>query len=73
MRGDNDLVWIGRAANYAAKLTELNWYRTNITGTVYKDLDYYTKYPEGNNIWVESEWSSYNNLKLYKTDYCLAF
>ena len=42
--GDNDLVWVGRAANYAAKLTELSAdYPTWITGEVYAKLDDETK------------------------------
>ncbi len=36
VRGDNDLVWVGRAANYAAKLTEIpNDAPSLITGEVY--------------------------------------
>jgi len=39
IRGGNDLVWIGRAANYAAKLTECrNDYSTWLTETAYKML-----------------------------------
>ncbi len=40
VRGDNDIVWVGRAANYAAKLTEFNLeQRTWITGDVYDKLN----------------------------------
>jgi len=40
VRGDNDLVFVGRAANYAAKLTELNTgYPTYITDSVYNYLN----------------------------------
>ncbi|KLB48388.1 adenylate/guanylate cyclase, partial [Xanthomonas euvesicatoria] len=37
-RGANDLVWVGRAANYAAKLTSLPSTYTYITESVYKML-----------------------------------
>jgi class 3 adenylate cyclase len=38
--GDNDLVWVGRAANYAAKLSSINepGYFTFITETVYNNM-----------------------------------
>ena len=39
IRGGNDLVWVGRAANYAAKLTDLNLAeRTWITEEAYGRL-----------------------------------
>ncbi|HJW28719.1 MAG TPA: adenylate/guanylate cyclase domain-containing protein, partial [Saprospiraceae bacterium] len=39
VRGDNDLVWVGRAANYAAKLTALpSDYPVWITADVYNAL-----------------------------------
>jgi uridylate cyclase len=40
VRGANDLVWIGRSANYAAKLSSLpDTYRSFITEEVHNDLD----------------------------------
>ena len=45
VRGDNDLVWIGRAANYAAKLTELSADCTTwITGDLYGRISDEAKY-----------------------------
>jgi len=46
IRASNDLVWIGRAANYAAKLSALNeaGYPTLITDAVYKKLNEGSKY-----------------------------
>ena len=39
VRDDNDIVWVGRAANYAAKLCSLtDRYQTYITDTVYKGM-----------------------------------
>lgn len=39
VRGDNDLVWVGRAANYAAKLCAMNkGYQTYITASVYNAI-----------------------------------
>lgn len=54
IRGTNDLVWVGRAANYAAKLNGYpsGPYATYITEDVYKVLNKRSKYDdEGNSMW----------------------
>lgn len=56
VRGDNDLVWIGRAANYAAKLTNLADKPTRITESVYKMLRAELKYSKGQSMWVKEYW-----------------
>lgn len=56
VRGDNDLVWIGRAANYAAKLTSLAGKPTRITEDVYKKLVDGSKYSNGKDMWVREYW-----------------
>lgn len=63
VRGSNDLVWVGRAANYAAKLSGLRegdpsqiW----LTKEVYDSLSAALKpqTPAGSNpIWVERKWT----------------
>lgn len=70
VRGDNDLVWVGRAANYAAKLTELsNDAPTYITGEVYDLLQDESKY--GGNprrlMWTERQWTSMNNMRIFSS------
>ena len=57
VRGDNDLVWIGRAANYAAKLTNLGGKPTRITADVYDLLADNAKYTNGDNMWVKEYWT----------------
>ncbi|RKR36206.1 Pycsar phage resistance system uridylate cyclase PycC [Paraburkholderia sp. BL17N1] len=57
VRGDNDLVWIGRAANYAAKLTNLAGKPTRITADVYNLLADNLKYTNGVDMWVKEYWS----------------
>lgn len=68
VRGDNDLVWVGRAANYAAKLTELNLAeRTWITADAYKWMDDSVKYG-GNprkDIWKKFTWNEHKDLTIY--------
>ena len=72
VRGGNDLVWIGRAANYAAKLTECrNDYPTWITESAYNQLADTSKYG-GNprqNMWAEFQWTAMNNIKVYGSNW----
>lgn len=55
VRGSNDIVWVGRSANYAAKLSA--WrdprYATLITEPVYAALSQDTKYSQGKNMWAQ--------------------
>jgi class 3 adenylate cyclase len=70
VRGDNDLVWIGRAANYAAKLTQLRLEpATWITKAVFDKLAHKSKY--GGNpetlMWKKWNWSQMNNIEIYSS------
>lgn len=57
VRGANDLVWIGRAANYAAKLTTLDAsYPSNITERVYKRLMDEVKTTQDKPMWERFSW-----------------
>lgn len=56
VRGDNDIVWIGRAANYAAKLTSLSGKPTRITEAVYKRLRKDLKETDGTSMWKAEYW-----------------
>ena len=68
VRGDNDIVWVGRAANYAAKLTELNLdERTWITQSAYNKLHDDLKY-NGNpktHMWTKFTWNAHRSLAIY--------
>jgi class 3 adenylate cyclase len=68
VRGGNDVVWVGRAANYAAKLTELNLAeRTWITNDVYEALNSDSKLSQPNkqNMWKNFEWTQNGKLPIY--------
>ena len=53
IRGANDLVWVGRAANYAAKLSARSGPATQITSDVYNWLNDNSKYgPNRQNMWI---------------------
>jgi len=66
VRNDNDLVWVGRAANYAAKLSSLSdEYTIYITNTVYDRLNDNTKYGQGEHMWKRLTWTAMNDMNIY--------
>ncbi|MCX2862588.1 adenylate/guanylate cyclase domain-containing protein [Paucibacter sp. PLA-PC-4] len=69
VRGDNDLVWIGRAANYAAKLTNESGKPTWITKTVYDSMKDDVKFHNGQDMWQKAYWTSMNNMEVYSSTY----
>lgn len=72
VRGDNDLVWVGRAANFAAKLTDIaNDDASFITGDVYDRLADSVKYKTGTTtpMWRERQWSQINNMRIYSSNW----
>jgi class 3 adenylate cyclase len=72
VRGDNDLVWVGRAANFAAKLTEIaNDDASFITGEVFDRLADSAKYKAGTTtpMWRERKWSQMNNMRIYSSNW----
>jgi len=71
VRNDNDLVWVGRAANYAAKLCSRNGdYSTYITNDVFSIMHSNVKYDGKTNslIWHEETWTERNNIKIHGTN-----
>jgi len=71
VRNDNDIVWVGRAANYAAKLTTINEYPVYITGTVFDSMDDGSKF--GGNpqqlMWEERTWTSMNKMRVFRSSW----
>lgn len=66
VRGYNDLVWIGRAANYAAKLTGLSDKPLWITKAVYDVMNKDVKLSsDGRDMWEKRLWSPMNNMEIY--------
>ncbi len=73
VRGANDLVWVGSAANYAAKLTELDTaYPTWITKAVYDKIADSVKFSNGKAIWEARTWTSMNNMAIYRSGWWIA-
>lgn len=70
VRGDNDLVWVGRAANYAAKLTTLGSdYPTWITKAVYDGLSSSLKTSNSKSIWEARLWTDMGNMSIYRSNW----
>lgn len=68
VRGANDLVWVGRAANYAAKLSDLSSdYPSRITKDVYDRLRDELKFSNGKSMWEAATWTDMNNLQIYRS------
>ena len=68
VRGGNDIVWVGRAANYAAKLTNLNLaQRTWVTEDAFSRMADEAKYggPSNEQMWKRFRWSQQDNLPIY--------
>lgn len=69
VRGDNDLVWVGKAANWAAKLTTLpSTYSTYMTKAVYEGLTSTLKTStNGKAMWELTTWYQQNNMPVYRS------
>lgn len=68
VRGHNDLVWVGRAANYAAKLTELKAAeRTWATQAAYDHMADEAKFggPERKPMWKLYRWEQMDDHPVY--------
>lgn len=68
-RGSNDIVWVGRAANYAAKLCSLDGASTYITNSIYDRLNDEAKYSNGTNMWEKRSWTAMNGMTIYRSNY----
>lgn len=68
VRGANDLVFVGRAANHAAKLTGLPpTHSTRITKDVYDVLHESLKRTDGKEMWELVTWTPMNNAPIYRS------
>ena len=71
IRGSNDLVWVGRAANYAAKLSSLSAdYSSWLTEDVYKQLPESVRYSrDGKSMWQATTWNNMNGMRIYRSNW----
>lgn len=70
-RGANDLVWVGRAANYAAKLAALpHSYPSYITKEVYDMANAEVKTAsDGRAMWEAVRWDNFDNRIIYRSNW----
>lgn len=73
VRGNNDLVWVGRAANYAAKLNSLDGDPIWITKAVYDAMNDEVKFHAGKAMWAERTWTGKGNMPIYCSNYLWRF
>lgn len=71
IRGSNDLVWVGRAANWAAKLCTLSHdYPTWITKDVFDNMNDSVKTSnDGRSMWEERIWTAMGSAKIYRSNW----
>ena len=70
IRGANDLVWVGRAANHAAKLSERSGPVSQITSDVYQRLAPSCKLgSDGRNMWSKASAPEIGNRVVYTSDW----
>jgi class 3 adenylate cyclase len=69
--GNNDLVWVGSAANYAAKLCELggDGCSSYLTHRVYDGMDPEIKTYDGRQIWENRTWTAMNKMSIYRSNW----
>ncbi|MGC4089436.1 MAG: adenylate/guanylate cyclase domain-containing protein [Polyangiaceae bacterium] len=70
VRNDNDIVWVGRAANYAAKLSAIdNPNTTYITEDVFDILHESAKYGGSGRepMWERRSWTDMNGMTIYRS------
>jgi len=70
VRNDNDLVWVGRAANYAAKLCAIREFDTVfITEEVFNTMLDESKFSTQSRelMWKERQWSQMGNQRVYSS------
>jgi class 3 adenylate cyclase len=73
VRGANDLVWVGRAANYAAKLSSLpDGHQTYITKEVFDVISPEVKtWLDGRAMWEAVRWNTFDDRIIYRSNWWL--
>jgi class 3 adenylate cyclase len=76
IRNSNDLVWVGRAANYAAKMSAINdpGNTVYITESVYKKLNDSSKFGGSpkKNMWEKRTWQE-KGMTIYRSNWWWSF
>lgn len=73
VRGAKDLVWVGRAANHAAKLATLPESYVYISADVYGRLNEKSKFSDGVDMWEAMTWAAFDSRRIYRSNYYWKF
>jgi class 3 adenylate cyclase len=71
VRGANDLVWVGRAANYAAKLSSLpasfpTYVTKEVHDAIINELKVFT---DGRAMWEPVRWNNFDDRIIYRSNW----
>jgi len=71
IRGSNDLVWVGSAANHAAKLSALSSAagRSWITDSVFDSMQDTYKTYDGKPVWERRTWTAMKGRTIYRSNW----
>jgi adenylate cyclase len=74
VRNDNDLIWVGRAPNVAAKLSSIRepGFTSYLTADVYQKLNDASKLFNGGNMWEQRTWANgtaYGTSTIYRSSW----
>jgi len=72
IRNNNDLIWIGSAASFSAKLSDVReaGYNTFISKRIHNALADDAKYKDGENMWISSTFEFAGKTEtVYKTNH----
>lgn len=74
-RGSNDLVWVGRAANHAAKMSSMpESHQTYISSDVYDRLPEELRMASGGQmVWSSLEWKKFEGRWIYRSSSTQSF
>jgi class 3 adenylate cyclase len=73
IRGSKDLVWVGRAANHAAKLCDLPpTFASRVTKEVYDALPDGVKLADSVSMWERVTWNAMNDRTIYRSNWTWA-
>ncbi len=73
VRGAKDLVWVGRAANHAAKLSALPEGYIYISEDIYKNINDSAKLSNGKDMWEARVWTAFDSRTIYRSSYYQSF
>ena len=71
IRNNNDLIWLGRAPNIAAKLSAIRDkpYFSFITGSVYDSMHESVKTTDGKSMWEERVWTGQAVQRVFRSSW----